>query len=264
MPFSLIEYFPDAKGDGLCVTWAHAVNSKAKLDAALRGPAMMLEADVSMACNSPYPLPVMAQPPDSASDMTLEEWLYTAVCHNNKGIKLDFKCTEVVEPACRILDKIAVKFNGPIILNADILPGPGNPSNLPIDLWTFLILCRARFPNSILSIGWTAEVISDSSQKLGYTEEMIDRMIGLVKEYRLTQPVMFPVCASHLKYSVPEIESLLFQVPNGSLTVWTAKGHPINIDDLLAIRKAFHISYVFYDLPNELINDFICMAYDKK
>lgn len=67
---------------------------------------MMLEADVSMSCNSRYPVPIMAHPPAMTSDLTLDEWLLEVLRHNGKGIKLDFKSTEVVEPACRVLARV--------------------------------------------------------------------------------------------------------------------------------------------------------------
>jgi len=84
-------------------------------------------------------------------------------------------------------------------------------SSSPIDAWTFLMLCRTRFPKSIISIGWTTEV-DELSMKTGYTREMIDQMASLVKEYSLLQPVTFPVNASLLKPSLGELQRLLFQV----------------------------------------------------
>lgn len=90
-----------------------------------------------------------------------------------------------------------------------------------------------------------------------YTREYIDRMVALVKEYTLMQPVMFPVHASLLKYSIPEMQRLLFQVPNSSLCVWSTRANPIeSIDELLAIRKSFNIGQVFYKLPDEQLECF--------
>lgn len=71
------------------------------------------------------------------------------------------------------------------------------------------------------------------------------------------QPVMFPVHASLLKYSIPEMQRLLFQVPNSSLCVWSTRANPIeSIDELLAIRKSFNIGQVFYKLPDEQLECF--------
>lgn len=89
--------------------------------------------------------------------------------------------------------------------------GPNKPSVTPVDAWTFLMLCRTRFPRAIISIGWTTQV-DDMSMKLGYSREMIDQMASLVKEYSLLQPVTFPVNGSLLKFSIGELQRLLFQV----------------------------------------------------
>ncbi|GFY15220.1 uncharacterized protein TNCV_1570331 [Trichonephila clavipes] len=107
MPSSLLDYFPEAKGDGLRVTWARATNNKARLAAGLRNPAHLLEGDVSMSCNSRYPVPIMSPSASVPSDLTLEEWLQELLRYNNKGIQLDFQSTEVVEPACRVLARVA-------------------------------------------------------------------------------------------------------------------------------------------------------------
>ena len=84
----------------------------------------MIEADVSLAETTRYPVPIMAHPPINISDITLEEWLVEVLkSHTNKGIKLDFKSTRVVEPAFRVLAKHADFLKGPLVLNADILQG---------------------------------------------------------------------------------------------------------------------------------------------
>jgi hypothetical protein len=255
-PPNLVDYFP-INGDGLRLSWAHAANSRAKLNAALRGDELMIEGDVSLAETTRYPVPIMAHPPINVSDITLEDWLVEVVRSNSgKGIKLDFKSTRVVEPAFRVLARHADYIKGPIVLNADILPGPNKPSAAPVDAWTFLMLCRTRFPKAIISIGWTTHV-DEVPLKTGYTRDMIDHMASLVKEYNLMQPVTFPVNATLLKYSVCELQRLLFQVPNSTLTIWA---HPeefdnnLSLHDLVLIRKAFSMSSVFYDMPPEILN----------
>lgn len=55
------------------------------------GTAHMIEADVLLPSNgSDHGQPIMAHPPESSSDNTLQEWL-TEIAKSNKGIKLDFK-----------------------------------------------------------------------------------------------------------------------------------------------------------------------------
>lgn len=84
----------------------------------------MLEADVSLAETTRYPVPIMSHPPINISDITLEDWLIEVVrADTGKGVKLDFKSTRVVEPAFRVLARHADYLKGPLVLNADILPG---------------------------------------------------------------------------------------------------------------------------------------------
>lgn len=108
--------------------------------------------------------------------------------------------------------------------------GPNKPSVTPVDAWTFLMLCRTRFPRAIISIGWTTQ-IDDMSIKLGssYSREMIDSMASLVKEYSLLQPVTFPVNGSLLKLSIAELQRLLYQVLLGYIEI----GHIINAKTII-------------------------------
>lgn len=51
----------------------------------------MIEADVLLPSDgSEHGQPIMAHPPETGSDNTLQEWL-AEVTKSNKGIKLDFK-----------------------------------------------------------------------------------------------------------------------------------------------------------------------------
>ncbi|GIX84248.1 uncharacterized protein CEXT_601921 [Caerostris extrusa] len=73
----------------------------------IAGAASLVEGDVSMSCNSRYPVPIMSPSASVASDLTLEEWLQEVLRYNSKGVQLDFQSTEVVEPACRVLARVA-------------------------------------------------------------------------------------------------------------------------------------------------------------
>jgi hypothetical protein len=104
---------------------------------------MMIQADVTLADNSRYPIPIVATPPLNMSDLTLEDFLLQIIhSEGNKGIKLDFKSTKVVEPAFRVLARHAdyLSLKGPLVLNADILAGENKQRAQPIDAWTFLML----------------------------------------------------------------------------------------------------------------------------
>ncbi|NXX06639.1 F151B protein, partial [Larus smithsonianus] len=77
--------------DAAAIRWFHAANSKARAGEAARSNVHMIEADVllrgGLGGNGD---PIMAHPPETDSDNTLQEWLKEVV-DTNKGIKLDFK-----------------------------------------------------------------------------------------------------------------------------------------------------------------------------
>ncbi|XP_022238849.1 protein FAM151B-like [Limulus polyphemus] len=264
--FNLLDYFPEAKGDGLNVTWAYEVDSKERLAVALRSCVMMLESDVCMSNRSRFPVPVMGRSSaTNGNDLTLEEWLQEVLRLNNKGIRLIFRSTEVVEPACRVLACVADQLRGPLVLDAEILSGPGITLASPVDAWTFLTLCRTRFPHSTISISWmlypeVLEEEEDICNKPGYSLEMVERMVALVKEYSLIQPLMFPMEASHLKYSIPEVQRLVFQVPNSSLMIQSERDDSVIVEDLVLFRKSFGASQTFYHLPEDVLKHFYSMT----
>lgn len=221
---------------------------------------MMIEADVTLAESSRYPIPIMAHPPLNMSDLTLEDFLLQVIqSDHGKGIKLDFKSTRVVEPAFRVLARHADQLRAPLVLNADILPGERPSAAQPVDAWTFLMLCRTRFPKSIISIGWCVDVSLGGS----YTRHMVDQMLAIVKEYSLLQPVTFPVNAALAKHSIGELQRLLFQLPNSSLTLWAHAGDPLTIEDLCVFRESFASNQLFYDLPKDFLNVFRLQAYKR-
>lgn len=83
----------------------------------------MIEADIVLGqLNGEGPvLPVMAHPPATVSDLTLEEFLYQIKDYNEghegaeKGVKLDFKSIEVFEGSLDILDESIPKVNTTIM-----------------------------------------------------------------------------------------------------------------------------------------------------
>ncbi|NWU12982.1 F151B protein, partial [Cephalopterus ornatus] len=80
-----------AARDGAAVRWFHAANSRALAAAAARSDVHMVEADVLLrGGEGEKGDPILAHPPDTDSDITLQEWL-TQMVNTNKGIKLDFK-----------------------------------------------------------------------------------------------------------------------------------------------------------------------------
>lgn len=252
---NLLDFFPEANSDGSRLIWSHAVNSRTHLEDALKSKTMMLEADVSMSTSLGQIIPIMAHPPSTESDITLEEWLAEVVKHK-KGIKLDFKTVEVLEPAIKILKKYQSQIKVPLIMNADVLPGPGNPLAVPLDSRKFVETCKAAFPDGILSLGWTTYVDSSVINPT-YDADMIAEMKKLIAESKTTQPVTFPVRACVAKNSLHQLQSLLRFVPGSTLTVWSSPGDPVTSRELLKFRSHFNLKSLYFDLPSPLKEEFL-------
>ncbi|NXG24829.1 F151B protein, partial [Grallaria varia] len=77
--------------DGAALRWFHGANSRARAAEAARSDVHMVEADVLLrGGEGAKGEPIMAHPPDTDSDISLQEWLAQMV-NTDKGIKLDFK-----------------------------------------------------------------------------------------------------------------------------------------------------------------------------
>lgn len=106
------EYFPDLKGDLTKLTWAHAVNNQSYLSESIDDPnVMMLEADVTLGklIGHDEILPIMAHPPLNESDLSLQQFIERVILaqeSKKKGIKLDFKSTDVFVSSWQILDSL--------------------------------------------------------------------------------------------------------------------------------------------------------------
>lgn len=62
---------------------------------------MFLEADI-LFIETIHTEPIMAHPPDTQSDLTFSQWL-DLVISKGKGLKLDFKTANSIEPCLKIL-----------------------------------------------------------------------------------------------------------------------------------------------------------------
>ncbi|NXV94598.1 F151B protein, partial [Calonectris borealis] len=175
--------------------------------------------------------PIMAHPPETDSDNTLQEWLKEIV-NTNKGIKLDFKSLEAVRPSLELLEHVKQHLRRPVWINADILPGP-NGNNAVVDAEGFL--------NAVTSILFNQMVFT-----VGYDWTMVKEMAQICST--LSQPVTFPVRAALVRQSIPELCWLIQQSDRYSLTVWTGKEDVYSVEDLLYIRENFDKSRVYYDI----------------
>jgi hypothetical protein len=173
--------------------WAHAVNSRAALAAALADPAVtMLEADVIVGLDVAGTL-LMGHPPATTSDLSLQVLLCDLAAHNTacsragqagKGLKLDFKDPLAVDPALEMLRRCPLGVR--IWLNADVLPGPfGTPPRFCAP--EFVACCLAKGPSdAVLSLGWTVGAPTWPWQ-LGYTAGHVASMLQLCAAHGLTR-----------------------------------------------------------------------------
>ena len=260
------EYFGvDARG----VRWAHAVNSRAELAAALADPAVhMLEADLLMSrpperasssSGASASEVLMCHPPARESDLGFEDFMSDVIAALREGrrvgIKLDFKEIECVAPC---LDLLRAKgFGGsdpsgefravPLWLNADVVRGPGGRE--PIAGADFVSKCVAACPNATLSLGWT----HTGTPVLGYTTDMANAMRELVEPLRCG--VTLAASAAHLFASAnPARAALIDGIVNNnqrdgvefhrSFTLWGPAPRPV----LRWIERALPAEKTFVDV----------------
>ncbi|XP_040512349.1 protein FAM151B isoform X1 [Gallus gallus] len=143
-----------AARDGAEIRWWHAANSRRRAREAARSAVHMVEADVLLrGGRGGDGDPIMAHPPETDSDITLQEWL-EEMAGTDKGIKLDFKSLDAVRPSLELLQLVKPCLERPVWLNADVLPGP-NGINAVVDAEGFLEIVTSFFPDVTLSLGWT-------------------------------------------------------------------------------------------------------------
>jgi hypothetical protein len=208
------------------VVWGHAVNSKSLLEECLASPQIvMLEADIMLkVIPEEGPTPVMAHPPTIPPDAPrFVDWLDRIIEWNEqvskggssssssprlKGIKLDFKNPNCVEPCLQRLQQIAQRktqkdslyyeFDFPVWLNADVLKGPGGKDS-PFDLHTFIGQCLRYYPKAVLSLGWTTSIYGSEA---GYTSQMVDEMVQGCKKAFCSSSSFFLNASSSVDHSV--------------------------------------------------------------
>ncbi|KAJ9576494.1 hypothetical protein L9F63_006643 [Diploptera punctata] len=258
---SMQQYFPEIGNDLTKVTWGHAVNSKQLLEQAIQDNVMMLEADVVMGTvvgGSGDVIPVMAHPPTNTSDLSLKEFLENVLSVTQKGhrcgIKLDFKSIEVVSPSLDELQAHIEQLDFPVMLNADILPGPVASATTPVQADKFLQLCVKQFPESTLSVGWTTQyggLIFTGS----YSQEQVDEMEETLKRNMVTQPVTFPVRAGLAAKSASTLVKLKDNIANSTFTIWSSDGDYVDVDLLRTlIVDVIGRDRVYVDVPTKLMN----------
>lgn len=254
-------FFTQINGNLTKITWAHAVNNKTALEAALKSDTiMMLEADVSLGklieSKNATAIPIMAHPPANESDLSLEAFVNATLEKNaRKGIKLDFKSTEAFKASKSILDRLHNDTSFPVFLNADILRGPVNATTEPVDANAFLAQAKL-YPQFVLSVGWTTRYGSEPKVTEGrYTEDNVKEMIQALKGQQIAQPITYPVRAGLAANDTDAIKSLMkdsSSMKNVTLTVWSAEGDKVDAARLSGLIKDIGVEKVYVDVPDDL------------
>ncbi|XP_063618323.1 protein FAM151A isoform X2 [Cydia splendana] len=245
------------------VTWAHAVNNKTYLQAALASDVQMLEADIvlgQLIGKEGPPIPVMAHPPATTSDLSLGDFLSIVAQHNKgiakdkqKGVKLDFKSIEAFEKAQDLIARFSKpEVTFPLWLNADILPGPVAATTKPLDPEKFIKLA-SNHPRAVLSVGWTTRYGGNITEG-EYTRQQIGTMLRMVNALKVNQTITFPVRAGLASNSQPVILDLLRETRalGSSVTVWSAEGDAVAVERLRALILTVGLEHTYLDVPAEL------------
>ncbi|XP_055704689.1 protein FAM151B isoform X2 [Phlebotomus papatasi] len=251
------------------ITWAHAVNSQDLLDQTLASDIDMIEADIVLGHLVDDPsgpeIPVMGHPPVNISDVSLKSFLTQILEYNRKnsektkGVKLDFKSTEVFDGSLAMLSDIWASMDYPVWLNADIIRGPvNNTGTTPVDSNSFLRGCK-RFPQAVLSIGWTTRWGNDFTEGI-YTDDQIALMSDSIRNNGIpssSHPITFPVRAGIAAHSLPQLTTLMKafnQTNTVSLTIWSSENDRVDVEKLRTLIFAVGIDKVYIDVPKDLLD----------
>lgn len=92
-----------------------------------------------------------------------------------------------------------------------------------------------------------------------YTEQQIQRMINILKEQNVTQPVTYPVRAGLAANDIKAMKMLMENstesgIKNATLTVWSGEGDKVNAEKLSQLIKEIGVENVYVDVPKELMD----------
>lgn len=253
------------------ITWAHAVDSDDFLSEVLNGDINFIEADILMGyltsdTENRHELPIMAHPPATTSDLSLENFLKRILIFNNhsnldkvKGVKLDFKSIEAFESSVEIIKKNYNMQQFPTWINADILPGPvNNMATIPVDPLRFFSSAKRLGP-AVLSIGWTTKWGTDANEGQ-YSATNIQDMISTIKAngvdtvgHTLTFPIRAGIAANSLKQLI-DLYCSLKDSNEVTFTIWSSANDAVNIEQLRELIFTFGLDKVYVDVPDELKN----------
>jgi hypothetical protein len=166
--------------------------------------------------------PIMAHDPTERPTMLTSDWLELGI-RSGKGLKLDLKHAAAVPDILDLLKRHPVPA-GRLMLNMDVVDGPGAPSGWKHWLLELvadrmpsratLVRIRKEQPDAIISLG-----IATRGARLGdrYTELQVDRLVTMAKA--AGSPVHFALRADLV---TPAIVARL--QPYGRVGVWNDPG----------------------------------------
>ncbi|GJQ82373.1 hypothetical protein Trydic_g440 [Trypoxylus dichotomus] len=254
------EFFNITDGNLTRITWAHAVNSKSELNTSLSSSVMMLEADVVIGKinGAGDDIPIMAHPPANSSDLSLNDFLSEVFQFNlkassstRKGVKLDFKSIEALESSIEELDKLYANMSYPVWINADIISGPVNATNTPVDPTRFFANTKP-YQNSTLSIGWTTNY-GQNFNTSAYSSDQITNMLDTIRKNNVNQSITFPVRAGIAAESLTQMQDLLKNASGSTLTIWSIDGDKVDVDKLQELIKSVGVNNTYIDVPDDLM-----------
>ncbi|ETN58451.1 DHFR-coamplified protein [Anopheles darlingi] len=249
------------------ITWAHAVNDAEYLTRVLDSDIQFIEADISLGflkedANQENEIPIMAHPPATVSDISLETFLKRILQYNQqtakaKGIKLDFKSIGAFERSIDIIRSSydMGKFN--TWINADILPGPvDNTATVPVDPARFFAAAK-RLGKATLSIGWTTRWGADFSEG-SYTEQQVDAMSSAIYANGIDKAgnaITFPVRAGIVAHSITRMVRLfctLKDTNNVTFTIWSSENDFVDVERLREFIFTVGLDRTYVDVPEAL------------
>lgn len=229
------------------MTWAHATNSLNEFEEAISSSSVSaIECDIIMSSDHP-PEPILAHPPCRESDLTVRRMLRLIVAPQKdeksnlrKHLKLDFKEIEALEPTLDLILNSDFKnsLRKDIILNADILSGPGFDLNdcSIVPPSTFIETClvyiqRLREKNPEIKFGFSLGFKCDWQSTEGYLSAQVSQMSDLVGRYQLASSnfgvkVILALNARQLGKSLLVFDEFLREYPTSTILAWTGSGEP--------------------------------------
>ena len=212
-------------------TTAHAVNSKDRLARFLSAEINIAEGDVSL---SNHGETIMAHPPDKESDLSLQEWIRSALEHH-RAIKVDMKEPGVIGTVEELLKAAGFPEAG-LIISADALIGPGGRD--PLFTISDLAGLRKLFPEAVISIGSTLSY----KETLSYGASDVENF--LKAKDTLGGPVTFCLRLDMFLKNPGGVAALLSE---HHVTIWNSiPKTPADAEILSAVKK--HVSRGFIDL----------------